>query len=215
MLLKARKQLVAQNQKRVADRKFRRTGSGEDRQLLRRMGLIFLLVVLAMAQDRPTFRVKVDMVVLQLHHHRQQGPLHQRTATQGFPHPGGRYPAKAGHVCRGQPAAAGGGRGRLHKPDADYRAKANSRDRSDAFVGTNVFVLFDTSNYMYRGFVYASDAIADFVRGLDRADSVAVYTYSRNLSRAALAQPGAQRGDHRGCATRWRATIRRCTTRCC
>jgi len=58
--------------------------------------------------------------------------------------------------------------------------------RSDAFVGTNVFVLFDTSNYMYRGFVYASDAIADFVRGLDRADSVAVYTYSRNLSRAAI-----------------------------
>src|SRR5258708_25311032 len=57
--------------------------------------------------------------------------------------------------------------------------------RSDAFVGTNVFVLFDTSNYMYRGFVYASDAIADFVRGLDRADSVAVYTYSRNPSRAA------------------------------
>ena len=48
-----------------------------------------------------------------------------------------------------------------------------------------MFVLFDTSNYMYRGFVYASDAIADFVRGLDRADSVAVYTYSRNLTRAA------------------------------
>jgi VWFA-related protein len=57
-------------------------------------------------------------------------------------------------------------------------------ERSDAFVGTNVFVLFDTSNYMYRGFVYASDAIADFIRGLDRADSVAVYTYSRNLTRA-------------------------------
>src|SRR5947209_762989 len=51
--------------------------------------------------------------------------------------------------------------------------------------GTNVFVLFDTSNYMYRGFVYASDAIAEFIRGLDRADSVAVYTYSRNLNRAA------------------------------
>jgi VWFA-related protein len=38
---------------------------------------------------------------------------------------------------------------------------------------------------MYRSFVYASDAIADFVRGLDRAESVAVYTFSRNLSRAA------------------------------
>lgn len=56
--------------------------------------------------------------------------------------------------------------------------------RGDAFSGTNVFVLFDTSNFMYRGFVYAEDAIADFVRGLDRADSIAVYTFSRNLSRA-------------------------------
>jgi Ca-activated chloride channel family protein len=58
-------------------------------------------------------------------------------------------------------------------------------ERPDAFVGTNVFVLFDTSNFMYRGFVYAEDAIADFVRGLDRSNSVAVYTFSRNLSRAA------------------------------
>ena len=58
-------------------------------------------------------------------------------------------------------------------------------ERPDAFVGTNVFVLFDTSNFMYKGFVYAEDAIADFVRGLDRADSVAVYTFSRNMSRAA------------------------------
>ncbi|MFN0165809.1 MAG: VWA domain-containing protein [Bryobacteraceae bacterium] len=59
-------------------------------------------------------------------------------------------------------------------------------DRPDVFVGTSVFVLFDTSNFMYRGFVYAEDAIADFVRGLDRADSVAIYTFSRNLSRAAI-----------------------------
>ena len=59
-------------------------------------------------------------------------------------------------------------------------------EHSDAFAGTNVFVMFDTSNFMYRGFVYAEDAIADFVRGLDRADSVAVYTFSRNLSRAAM-----------------------------
>lgn len=55
--------------------------------------------------------------------------------------------------------------------------------RAEAFVGTSVFVLFDTSNFMYRGFVYAEDAIADFVRGLDRADSVAIYTFSRNLRR--------------------------------
>ncbi len=69
---------------------------------------------------------------------------------------------------------------------ADNTAKETDlKGPSDAFVGTNVFVLFDTSNYMYRSFVYASDAIADFVRGLDKADSVAVYTFSRNLSRAA------------------------------
>jgi len=69
---------------------------------------------------------------------------------------------------------------------ADNAAKEGELNRpSDAFVGTNVFVLFDTSNYMYRSFVYASDAIADFVRGLDKADSVAVYTFSRNLTRAA------------------------------
>ena len=69
-------------------------------------------------------------------------------------------------------------------PEASRLASGDSRG-GDAFVGTNVFVLFDTSNFMYRGFVYAEDAIADFVRGLDRADSVAVYTFSRNLSRAA------------------------------
>src|SRR5262249_238774 len=33
-------------------------------------------------------------------------------------------------------------------------------------AGSNVFVLFDTSNYMYRGFVFAQDAIADFIRSL-------------------------------------------------
>ena len=32
--------------------------------LLRRLSLLFALVALAGAQDRPTFRVKVDMVVL-------------------------------------------------------------------------------------------------------------------------------------------------------
>src|SRR5215468_9485202 len=43
-------------------------------------------------------------------------------------------------------------------------------------AGANVFVLFDTSNYMYRGFVFAQDAIADFVRSLETADKVAFYS---------------------------------------
>ena len=50
--------------------------------------------------------------------------------------------------------------------------------------GSNVFILFDTSNYMYRGFVFAQDAISDFVRSLENADRVAFYSYSRDLSRA-------------------------------
>jgi Ca-activated chloride channel homolog len=51
--------------------------------------------------------------------------------------------------------------------------------------GANVFVLFDTSDYMYRGFVFAQDAISDFVRSLGTADKIAFYSYSRDLSRAA------------------------------
>jgi|SRR5581483_817726 len=53
-------------------------------------------------------------------------------------------------------------------------------------AGANVFILFDTSNYMYRGFVFAQDAIADFVRSLESANRIAFYSYSRDLSRGAL-----------------------------
>jgi len=56
-------------------------------------------------------------------------------------------------------------------------------------AGANVFLLFDTSNYMYRGFVFAQDAIADFVRSLESADKVAFYSYSRDLSRPAPLTP--------------------------
>jgi VWFA-related protein len=36
---------------------------------------------------------------------------------------------------------------------------------------------------MYSGFVFAQDAIADFVRSLEGVNKVALYSYSRNLSR--------------------------------
>lgn len=48
----------------------------------------------------------------------------------------------------------------------------------------SVFVLFDTSNYMYRSFVFAQDAIIEFIRSMDESSKVAFYSYSRNLSRA-------------------------------
>jgi Ca-activated chloride channel family protein len=60
-------------------------------------------------------------------------------------------------------------------------------------AGANVFVLFDTSNYMYRGFVFAQDAITDFIRSLETANKVAFYSYSRDLSRnSALTSDRAQ-----------------------
>jgi VWFA-related protein len=59
-----------------------------------------------------------------------------------------------------------------------------STSLGSAMVGASVFILFDTSNYMYRGFVFAQDAISDFVRSLDGPDRVAFYSYSRDLSKA-------------------------------
>jgi VWFA-related protein len=138
------------------------------------------------AQDRPVFRVKVDMVVLGFTVTDSKGRY-----VNGLKHKDFRI-LEDGIVQRVSTFAEG------NKPPIQILEDGTTQPlvtaiaegenkgdvRSDAFVGTNVFVLFDTSNYMYRGFVYASDAIADFVRGLDRADSIAVYTYSRNLSRA-------------------------------
>jgi VWFA-related protein len=146
----------------------------------------------AQAQDeeRAVFKVKVDMVVLSFTVQDSKGRyipnlkasdfriledgIVQKINTFGE---GNRPPVQVLDDGTTRPLIAGS--------DAADAASAGPDPRTDAFVGTNVFVLFDTSNYMYRGFVYASDAIADFVRGLDRADSVAVYTFSRNLSRAA------------------------------
>ena len=152
--------------------------------LLRRMSLVLLLAALAMAQDRPTFRVKVDMVVLSFtitdnkgHYINGLKPKDFRILEDGIPQ-------KLNTFADGdKPPMNVAADGTLMPMQVSEAGKVEGRP--DAFVGTNVFLLYDTSNYMYRGFVYASDAIADFIRGLDRADSVAVYTYSRNLSRAA------------------------------
>ncbi len=64
-------------------------------------------------------------------------------------------------------------------------AAGSPRTLDSLIAGANVFVLFDTSNYMYRGFVFAQDAITEFVHSLGSADKIAFYSYSRDLSRAA------------------------------
>lgn len=156
---------------------------------MRRLALILVVLgvtgglVWLFAQERPTFRVKVDMVVLTFTVTDSKGHYVNGLQPKDF------RISEDGIVEKINTFAEGSKPPVQIDPDGTMKAlvatDTEGRDRADAFVGTNVFVLFDTSNYMYRGFVYASDAIADFIRGLDRADSVAVYTYSRNLSRAA------------------------------
>ena len=74
--------------------------------------------------------------------------------------------------------------GQTHGSSDGVTVGETARDLSAVVAGANVFILFDTSNYMYRGFVFAQDAISDFVRSLDGADRIAFYSYSRDLSRA-------------------------------
>lgn len=137
--------------------------------------------------QRPVFRVKVDMVVLSFTVTDSKGRYINGLKPGDFRVLEDGIAQKVATFAEGNKPAVqildDGSTRPLVSATPDARPGPDVR--SDAFVGTNVFVLFDTSNYMYRGFVYASDAIADFVRGLDRADSTAVYTFSRNLSRAA------------------------------
>ena len=87
------------------------------------MGLIFLLVVLAMAQDRPTFRIKVDLVVLTFtitdnkgHYINGLQPKDFRILEDGIPQ-------KLSTFSEGQQAAGGGGRRRNHQADRGGRTE--------------------------------------------------------------------------------------------
>lgn len=154
-------------------------------------GLAGGLTVKGQEGQRPVFKVKVDMVVLTFTVTDSKGkyvnglkPGDFRILEDGIVQRVATF-AEGSHPPL-QIAEDGSTHPLIPPREAEGRSSpAADLGPADAFMGTNVFVLFDTSNYMYRGFVYASDAIADFVRGLDRADSVAVYTFSRNLSRAA------------------------------
>ena len=68
-------------------------------------------------------------------------------------------------------------------PDPASLAGSASGITISHMAEANVFILFDTSNYMYRSFVFAQDAIADFIRSMDNTSKLAFYSYSRNLSR--------------------------------
>jgi Ca-activated chloride channel homolog len=85
--------------------------------------------------------------------------------------------ATQSHTLTGSDEAAAG----------DTGSAANTlKAMNSALSGANIFILFDTSNYMYRGFVFAQDAISDFVRSMDDPSKIAFYSYSRDLSRATM-----------------------------
>jgi VWFA-related protein len=151
-----------------------------------------LALLLAQEAQRPIFRVKVDMVVLTFTVTDNRSRYINGLKPSDFRILEDGIPQKIATFSEGSKPAVqvlADGLTRPIVPSEEAPGPQPGPGSADALVGTNVFVLFDTSNYMYRGFVYASDAIADFVRGLDRADSVAVYTFSRNLSRTALLTP--------------------------
>jgi Ca-activated chloride channel homolog len=77
-----------------------------------------------------------------------------------------------------------------HRRNDDPRGGAQSgtlESIASVVSGSNVFILFDTSNYMFRGrgFAFAQDSIAEFVRSLENPYRVAFYSYSRDFYRAA------------------------------
>jgi Ca-activated chloride channel homolog len=96
------------------------------------------------------------------------------------------------NAAPGKPAAPGSPSAKTNSPVVAAKAVVKTNPGAvgedvatlpSQITGANVFVLFDTSNYMYRGFVFAQDAITDFVRSLEGANKVAFYSYSRDLSR--------------------------------
>ncbi|HWP84978.1 MAG TPA: VWA domain-containing protein [Terriglobia bacterium] len=161
--------------------------------------------------ESPVFRVEVDMVLLQVAVTDNKGNyvtglrpwdfkiyedgVEQRIATFGE---GNEVPRSISELTPGQFRSPvqlvrpfrGAIANRPTQPAAQADFTESTPEQVASLVaGASVFILFDTSNYMYEGFVYAQDAIAEFVRSLDNPDRVALYSYSRDFSRAAPLTP--------------------------
>jgi len=145
----------------------------------------------AEAQESPNFQVVVNMVQLNVAVTDKKGKyvtglrpkdfaiaedgIAEKTATFAE----GDEPTRSLSELAEQdsPAAPSGD---LAKGSSD---RVSSQTLASLVSGANVFVLFDTSDYMYRGFVFAQDAITEFIRSLENADKIAFYSYSRDISR--------------------------------
>jgi len=165
--------------------------------------ILFVLVVVAASEawvsaqeGNPNFHVVVDLVQLNVAVTDNKGNyvtglkpsdfvlsedgIRQKIATYAE---GNQAPRVLTDIAQGQSEP------KTVEPDTELHEADDSGSLRDKLVGANVFILFDTSNYMYRGFAFAQDAIADFVRSLDGPDRIALYAYSRDLFRAAPLTP--------------------------
>jgi VWFA-related protein len=160
--------------------------------------LIFLAFILrgpagSQAQESPNFQVVVNMVQLNVAVTDKKGNYITGLRPQDFAILEDGIAEKAATFAEGdEPArslsdsadrdSVAAGPGGLSKRSSDG---ASDQSFASLVNGANVFVLFDTSDYMYRGFVFAQDAITEFIRSLSTADKIAFYSYSRDISRTA------------------------------
>jgi Ca-activated chloride channel homolog len=156
------------------------------------------------AQDSPNIRVNVDLVQLNVAVTDAKGNYVSGLGPESFAITEDKIPERIATFEEGNeparqvsqtPVTATSGKvvAKISAPvlKAEPAPKSQSAgddmgSMSSQIPGANVFVLFDTSNYMYRGFVFAQDAITDFVRSLQSANKVAFYSYSRDLSRNSI-----------------------------
>jgi Ca-activated chloride channel family protein len=131
------------------------------------------------AQESPDFHVVVNMVQLNVAVTDKNGKYVTGLRPQDFVISEDGISEKTATFAEGNEPA------RSLRELAGQDAPGDPAERDSQVRGANVFVLFDTSNYMYRGFVFAQDAITEFIRSLEEADRIALYSYSRDLSRVA------------------------------
>jgi Ca-activated chloride channel family protein len=145
------------------------------------------------AQESPNFHVVVNMVQLNVAVTDKKGTYITGLRPQDFAIVEDGIAEKAATFSEGDEPARSlsefAEQDSSAAPSGDLAKRSYDGAPSQTFAslvsGANVFVLFDTSDYMYRGFVFAQDAITEFIRSLGNADKIAFYSYSRDLSRAA------------------------------
>ena len=142
------------------------------------------------AQESPNFHVVVNMVQLNVAVTDKKGNYITGLKPSDFAILEDGIVEKAATFAEGdEPARSLSEIAEGSSADASGSVKRGTDGTSQSFAdlvrGASVFVLFDTSDYMYRGFVFAQDAITEFIRSQGSADKIAFYSYSRDISRVA------------------------------